>query len=176
MESPFPQTPNPNHFPFLDLTLLFHAFACFTTFLSRYRSPKSSDRGKNLGFDRPIEEEEDELRVHRKDVERLMGNLGIFCSKEGEELSESFGFDEISRVFEDEEPSLGELKDAFDVFDVNKDGFIDADELQRVMCVLGLREGSGIGNCKNMIERFDEDDDGRIGFKEFVKFMETSFC
>ncbi|KAE8659503.1 putative calcium-binding protein CML30 [Hibiscus syriacus] len=187
MESSFAESPNSNHFPFLDLTLLFHAFTCFNSFLSRncWFSPKSHhenggstslDRGRNLGFDYSIEEKEDGVRVDRKDVEKLMGNLGIFCSQESEELNESFGFNEVSRVFEEEEPSLDELKEAFDVFDVNKDGFIDAKELQRVLCVLGLKEGLGIGNCKKMIQRFDEDGDGRIGFKEFVKFMEISFC
>ncbi|KAL4332675.1 hypothetical protein GQ457_07G002900 [Hibiscus cannabinus] len=177
------ENPNSNHFPFLDLTLLFHGFTCYNTFksfFSRYYwfPPKShhENGGRNLGFDSSIEKKEDGMRVCRKDVEKLMGKLGIFCSQESEELKESFGFDEISRLFEEEEPSLDELKEAFDVFDVNKDGFMDADELQRVVCVLGLEKGLEIENCRKMIGRFDEDGDGKIGFKEFVKFMEISFC
>lgn len=105
-----------------------------------------------------------------------MGNLGIFCSQESEEqLNESYGCEEISRLFE-QEPSLEEVKQAFDVFDVNKDGFIDAEELQRVLCVLGLKQGLKLENCNSMINTFDEDGDGRIDFQEFVKFMENSFC
>ncbi|KAE8734508.1 putative calcium-binding protein CML30 [Hibiscus syriacus] len=95
-----------------------------------------------------------------------MGNLGIFCSKES---------DELCRLFEEEEPSLEELKEAFDVFDVNKDGFIDAQELQRVVCVLGLKEGLKIENCNKMINKFDVNSDGRIDFQEFVKLMEITF-
>ncbi|ESR56647.1 hypothetical protein CICLE_v10024475mg, partial [Citrus x clementina] len=82
---------------------------------------------------------------------------------------------ELSRLFEEKEPSLEEVKDAFDVFDENKDGFIDALELQRVLCILGMKEGFQLENCKKMIKTFDENGDGSIDFKEFVKFMESSF-
>lgn len=105
-----------------------------------------------------------------------MGNLGIFRNLESEELQEYYGSDELSRLFEEEEPSLEELKEAFDVFDVNRDGFIDALELQRVLCILGLKEGLKMDNCNKMIKNFDENRDGRIDFREFVKFMEHSFC
>ncbi|GMJ04132.1 CALMODULIN-LIKE 46 [Hibiscus trionum] len=182
MES-FGENPDSNHFSFLDLTLLFHGFTCYTTFISFFSrnhwiSSKSHHENgrKNLGFDCSIEKKEDNVRVCKKEVEKLMRNLGIFCSQESEELNESFGFDEVSRLFEEDEPSLGELKEAFDVFDVNKDGFIEAEELQRVLCVLGLKNGLEIENCRKMIDRFDEDGDGKIGFKEFVIFMEIGFC
>ena len=79
-------------------------------------------------------------------------------------------------MFEDQEPSLEEVKQAFDVFDENKDGFIDARELQRVLYILGLKEARELENCKKMIRNFDENQDGRIDFNEFVKIMENSFC
>ncbi|KAK8652498.1 hypothetical protein V6N13_126530 [Hibiscus sabdariffa] len=177
---------NSNQFPFLDMVLLFHGFSCYDTiksFFSRYgsSSPQSQtpsdwdlkDQKSGVSSKEGFSSGE---RLSRKDVETLMGNLGIVCSHESEEgLNEPFGSEEISRLFE-EEPSLEEVKEAFDVFDVNKDGFIDAKELQRVLCVLGLKQGLKLENCNKMIRSFDEDGDGRIDFQEFVKFMENSFC
>ncbi|KAF3457487.1 hypothetical protein FNV43_RR02145 [Rhamnella rubrinervis] len=116
----------------------------------------------------------DDGNLSREDVKIVMGKLGIFCSPESEELHEWFGSDELSRLYE-EEPSLEEVKEAFDMFDENRDGFIDEKELQRVFCILGLKQGSEIENCKNMIGSFDENRDGRIDFNEFVTLMETSF-
>lgn len=112
----------------------------------------------------------------RDEVKMVMGNLGLFCSSESEELKEKYSFGEVSEVFE-EEPSLEELKQAFDVFDENRDGFIDETELQRVLRVLGINGAAAEReNCQKMIQNFDENGDGRIDFKEFVKIMENSFC
>lgn len=119
---------------------------------------------------------DDDDRFRRDGVEMVMRNLGFFCSRDWEELPESFSFDEISSLFEESEPSLVEVKEAFDVFDENRDGFIDAKELQRVLCILGLKEGSELENCGKMIKNYDINGDGRIDFNEFVKFMETTFC
>lgn len=82
---------------------------------------------------------------------------------------------EVFDIFEEREPSLDEVREAFEVFDGNKDGFIDEEELQRVMGALGLKEGMEVKNCRRMIGAFDENGDGRIDFHEFVKFMEISF-
>ncbi|XP_006482610.2 probable calcium-binding protein CML46 [Citrus sinensis] len=121
------------------------------------------------------EKKHDDESLSRDQVETVMTNLTLFCSPEGEELPQKVGSRELSRLFEEKEPSLEEVKDAFDVFDENKDGFIDALELQRVLCILGMKEGFQLENCKKMIKTFDENGDGRIDFKEFVKFMESSF-
>ncbi|XP_050381795.1 probable calcium-binding protein CML46 [Argentina anserina] len=121
-------------------------------------------------------EKKDDGSIRREDVKMVMGNLGIFCSAEEEELPESFSSNELSGLFDENEPSVEEVKQAFDVFDENKDGFIDARELQRVLCILGLKEGSKLEDCQKMIQTFDENRDGRIEFFEFVKFMETNFC
>lgn len=112
----------------------------------------------------------------REDVEMVMGKLGICCSPEGEKLEERVGSDEICGLFEEKEPSLEEVKEAFDVFDENRDGFIDAGELQRVICILGLRQGLELEECKRMIGVFDENGDGRIDFNEFVKFLVKHEC
>jgi len=118
----------------------------------------------------------DERSICREDVEMVMENLGLFCSSESEELKEWMGSDEISQLFDEKEPSLEELKEAFNVFDHNRDGFVDASELQRVFYKLGLKEGLQLEKCRKIIRTFDENGDGRIDFNEFVKFMENSFC
>ncbi|KAK7374569.1 hypothetical protein VNO80_08000 [Phaseolus coccineus] len=114
--------------------------------------------------------------LERDEVEMVMAKLGFFCSPESEELQEKYGSKELSELFEEQEPSLEEVKQAFDVFDENKDGFIDAKELHRVLCVLGLKEAAKLENCHKMIRVFDTNQDGRIDFIEFVKIMENRFC
>ncbi|RZB69434.1 putative calcium-binding protein CML46 [Glycine soja] len=81
----------------------------------------------------------------------------------------------FQNCFEEQEPSLEEVKQDFDVFDENKDGFIDDEELQRVLCILGLKEAAKLENCHKMIRIFDTNQDGRIYFIEFVKIMENCF-
>ena len=83
---------------------------------------------------------------------------------------------ELEGMFE-EEVSLGEVKEAFDLFDENGDGFIDAEDLKKVLCGLGLiTVGSDIDECKRMLSGFDNDGDGRLDFEEFAKLVEQSFC
>ncbi|XP_043707329.1 probable calcium-binding protein CML46 [Telopea speciosissima] len=119
-------------------------------------------------------EQRDDGKLCRGEVEKMMENLGIFVSKDDEKLQERLGLEELSALFE-EEPSIEEVKEAFDVFDENKDGFIDASELQRVICSLGFGVGSEVEDCRRMIKTFDMNGDEKIDFGEFVKFMENSF-
>ncbi|KAK7394486.1 hypothetical protein VNO78_15015 [Psophocarpus tetragonolobus] len=114
--------------------------------------------------------------LERDEVKMVMAKLGLFCSSESKELLEKYGSKELSELFGEQEPSLEEVKQAFDVFDENKDGFVDAKELQRVLCILGLKEAAELENCKKMIRIFDTNQDGRIDFIEFVKIMENRFC
>ncbi|KAE8695777.1 hypothetical protein F3Y22_tig00110691pilonHSYRG00161 [Hibiscus syriacus] len=103
---------NSNQFPLLDMVLLFHGFSCYNTiksFFSRYWS-SSPQPQKISGFSSKEGFSSGE-RLCGKDVETLMGNLGIFCSHEREEeLNESLGCEDISRLLE-EEPSLEEVKE-----------------------------------------------------------------
>lgn len=117
--------------------------------------------------------EEEDGNIEVGDMEIVMGKLGLFYQPdEGQRL----GCDDIYSLFEQTKPSLEEIKSAFDVFDGNKDGFIDAEELQRVICELGFQEGLELENCKRMIGNFDENGDGRIEFEEFIKFIEIALC
>ncbi|CAN1133945.1 Probable calcium-binding protein CML46 [Linum perenne] len=125
-----------------------------------------------------VPETETELEgvISREDVGLVMEKLGFLSNPEGEQLRQTMGSDQILELFDEKEPSLEEVKEAFEVFDTNGDGFVDEFEMQRVMVGLGFKEGFGVESCREMIRVFDENGAGRIEFGEFVKLMENSFC
>ncbi|KAI4344170.1 hypothetical protein L6164_011430 [Bauhinia variegata] len=71
---------------------------------------------------------------------------------------------------EDEEENL---KEAFDVFDKDKDGLISVEELALVLNTLGLKEGRKIEDCIEMIRKVDMDGDGKVNFNEFKRMMKN---
>ncbi|XP_075659271.1 putative calcium-binding protein CML45 [Castanea sativa] len=116
---------------------------------------------------------EDE-KLSESDVKKVMDELGVAYNPDSDIIDqERIGAHELSQLFDGEQPSLEEVKEAFEVFDENKDGFIGATELQRVLRSLGLKEGSEVEECTKMIRAVDENGDGLIDFNEFVMFMEN---
>ncbi|CAH9067805.1 unnamed protein product [Cuscuta europaea] len=128
----------------------------------------------------------------REEMETVLERLGLFgLPGEREKLQERFCSKEFSEILgeeaAEEEEGDGfyvdddEVQAAFDVFDENRDGFIDEKELQRVLCALGMdaikemydQEGEGLEleNCRSMIKKFDENGDGRIDLNEFSKLI-----
>lgn len=93
---------------------------------------------------------------------------------EGESSSES---DSESGSESDVEGSMEEtLRSAFGVFDVDKDGLISAEELQRVLVAFG-DEGVSVEECRHMIQCVDQDGDEMVDFGEFQALMSsTSSC
>ncbi|KAG0590146.1 hypothetical protein M758_1G074100 [Ceratodon purpureus] len=65
------------------------------------------------------------------------------------------------------------LKAAFEVFDVDRNGFISAEELQRVMRSLG--EKTSLAECRHMINCVDQDGDNMVDFNEFQCLMSGTF-
>ncbi|KAH6758445.1 hypothetical protein C2S51_018680 [Perilla frutescens var. frutescens] len=104
-------------------------------------------------------------------------DVGIVMKQLGLPQQEPFSQDyiEIANIFDSAEPSLDEVREAFRMFDQNNDGFVDAEELKKVMNSLGL-VGLSEQECKRMIMVFDDDGDGRISFGEFVKLIEENVC
>ncbi|PKU62906.1 probable calcium-binding protein CML30 [Dendrobium catenatum] len=117
---------------------------------------------------------EQEIFKSREAAELVMRNMGLIG--EDEQLRDLMVSEEVSTMFEDKEPSFEEVKEAFAVFDENGDGFVEAGELQRVLCKLGFVREVGLDLCKEMIFLHDKDGDGRIDFGDFVKLMESCFC
>nr|XP_009380286.2 PREDICTED: probable calcium-binding protein CML18 [Musa acuminata subsp. malaccensis] len=62
-----------------------------------------------------------------------------------------------------------ELREAFDVYDLDRNGLISAEELHRVLRLLG--EKCSVKDCSRMIRSFDDDGDGSVNFEEFKKMM-----
>ena len=65
-----------------------------------------------------------------------------------------------------------ELRDAFDLYDLDKNGLISAAELHAVLKRLG--EKCSLGDCRRMIKNVDADGDGSVNFEEFKKMMARS--
>ncbi|KAI3451833.1 hypothetical protein Pfo_008498 [Paulownia fortunei] len=62
-----------------------------------------------------------------------------------------------------------ELKEAFDLYDKDKNGKISASELHSVLRSLG--EKCSLKDCRRMISSVDVDGDGCVNFEEFKKMM-----
>ncbi|KAK3213159.1 hypothetical protein Dsin_017865 [Dipteronia sinensis] len=86
---------------------------------------------------------------------------------DGDDMSVEGGGDQVGDGGEED------LKDAFDVFDKDKDGLISGEELGLVLSSLGLNEGKKIENCREMIRKVDMDGDGMVNFDEFKKMMKS---
>lgn len=62
-----------------------------------------------------------------------------------------------------------ELREAFEMYDMDKNGLISVKELHAVMRKLG--EKCSLSDCRRMIGNVDADGDGNVNFKEFKKMM-----
>lgn len=62
-----------------------------------------------------------------------------------------------------------EIRDAFDLYDLDKDGLISPTELHIVLNKLG--EKCSLSDCQRMISKVDADGDGKVNFEEFKKMM-----
>ncbi|XP_019433691.1 PREDICTED: probable calcium-binding protein CML45 [Lupinus angustifolius] len=111
------------------------------------------------------------VRLCKEEVILIIENLGVNVEEDGEGIEE-FGEQEIALALE-KEPTFAEVEEAFNVFDENKDGFIEAKELQRVLRLLGLEKD--LVQCQRMINVVDQNGDELIDHNEFVKLIEQSF-
>uniref|UniRef100_A0A7N0TVE0 EF-hand domain-containing protein n=1 Tax=Kalanchoe fedtschenkoi TaxID=63787 RepID=A0A7N0TVE0_KALFE len=64
-----------------------------------------------------------------------------------------------------------ELRDAFDFFDVNRDGRITAEELLDGFIMLGDNKCT-LRDCQKMIDEVDVNKDGYVCFQDFSRMME----
>ncbi|CAI9088963.1 OLC1v1023435C1 [Oldenlandia corymbosa var. corymbosa] len=72
-----------------------------------------------------------------------------------------------------EEERVKELKEAFKMYEMDEGcGFIHPKSLKRMLSRLG--ESRSLGDCRNMIARFDLNGDGVLCFDEFKIMMSSS--
>lgn len=78
---------------------------------------------------------------------------------------------ELSEILLDGEPNLLEIKRVFQVFDENKDGFIDMRASENPLWARSvLKEGSQLKECRRI-----GDGDELLDYDKFVAFMNQVF-
>ncbi|KAJ1387857.1 EF-Hand 1, calcium-binding site [Sesbania bispinosa] len=122
-------------------------------------------------------------RITKKELTDSLENLGIFIpDKELTQMIEKIDvngdgcvdmdeFGELYQSIMDERDEEEDMREAFNVFDQNRDGFITVDELRAVLSSLGLKQGRTVEECKRMIMKVDVDGDGMVNYKEFKQMM-----
>ncbi|KAJ6350561.1 hypothetical protein OIU78_006677 [Salix suchowensis] len=160
------------------LNILFYLQSLLNLFFVSVKTGSGPEKLKQQqGCVQHHDKEHDHERLNQADIKLVMNRLGLEFHEDGSGGDEGFGADELLCLFEEGEPgSLEEVKEVFDVFDENKDGFIDARELNRVMCRLGLKEGIRVEECSRMIRAVGEDRKEKIDFNDFFRFMERCSC
>lgn len=122
-------------------------------------------------------------RITKKELNDSLENMGIFIpdpeliqmiekidvNKDGCVDIDEFG--SLYQTIMDERDEEEDIKEAFNVFDQNGDGFITVDELKSVLASLGLKQGRTAEDCKSMIMKVDVDGDGMVNFNEFKQMM-----
>ena len=124
-------------------------------------------------IERRNKDQDDEKELTQEDIKTVMRNIGFNLDQEN---NMSIGNDSIARIFDDDEPSLQEVRQAFLVFDHNNNGYFDALDLQRVLKSLGLGEGVGMDECEQMIAKYDTNKDGRIDVQSLPRFWSLAFA
>ncbi|KAL4313382.1 hypothetical protein GQ457_01G012590 [Hibiscus cannabinus] len=72
---------------------------------------------------------------------------------------------------DDDDEGESDIAKAFEVFDLNGDGFISSEELESVLVRLGLWDERNGKDCRSMICYYDTNLDGMIDFEEFKNMM-----
>ncbi|KAK1412240.1 hypothetical protein QVD17_33326 [Tagetes erecta] len=78
--------------------------------------------------------------------------------------------DNSKPVFASAKEDDDDLRNAFMVFDSDKNGLISPKELQKVLMSLGC-SNCKLGQCRKMIKGVDKDGDGFVDFDEFKSMM-----
>ncbi|KAF5203072.1 Calmodulin-like protein [Thalictrum thalictroides] len=111
----------------------------------------------------------DKLGICIPDKELVQMIDKIDVNRDGCVDIEEFGA--LYQTIMDERDEEEDMKEAFNVFDQNGDGFITVEELRSVLASLGLKQGRTVEDCRKMIMKVDVDGDGMVNFKEFKQMM-----
>ncbi|KAL5990931.1 Calmodulin-like protein 3 [Asimina triloba] len=122
-------------------------------------------------------------RITKRELSDSLENLGIYIPDKdltamiekidvnGDGCVDITEFGALYQTIMDEKDEEEDMREAFNVFDQNGDGFITVEELRSVLASLGLKQGRTMEDCKKMITKVDVDGDGRVNFKEFKQMM-----
>ncbi|CAH1439420.1 unnamed protein product [Lactuca virosa] len=102
-------------------------------------------------------------------TEEKLKNMIKEVDRDGDGFINLQEFIELNTKDVDPTEVLENLKDAFSVFDIDKNGLITAEELRDVLVSLG--EECTIADSQKMIAGADRDGDGMINFDEFKVMM-----
>ncbi|KAM7268476.1 hypothetical protein ACFE04_010642 [Oxalis oulophora] len=99
------------------------------------------------------------------DLRRVMEDIDTDCDG-------SISFDEFTSLCRSSSSAASELKDAFDLYDQDKNGLISSNELHLVLNRIGM--SCSVEDCVKMIKSVDKDGDGNVDFDEFQKMMTSN--
>ncbi|KAL5983903.1 hypothetical protein ACLOJK_018001 [Asimina triloba] len=78
----------------------------------------------------------------------------------------------VNTMETDSSKCIEDLRNAFTVFDKDKNGLISAEELHSVLRAMG--EKTSLAECRSMIKGIDRNGDGAVSFDEFMQMMTRS--
>ncbi|CAL9061516.1 unnamed protein product, partial [Musa banksii] len=118
-------------------------------------------------------------RIEFSDLRQLLHKMNVAdADREAKQMMQAadfnndgfLDFDEFMKVTKD--VSMRELKDAFGMFDEDRDGRISAEEIKRMMQKLG--ESCTLEDCARMVKNVDKNGDGLVDMDEFVAMMTST--
>lgn len=124
-------------------------------------------------------------KITKKELSDSLENLGISISDpdmiqmiekidiNGDGCVDIDEFEELYKSIMDDKDEDEDMREAFNVFDQNGDGFITEEELSTVLASLGFKHGKALEECKRMIKKVDSDGDGMVNFMEFKQMMKA---
>lgn len=125
---------------------------------------------EKIGVQISLDELESLVGKSSLDLNEFLSFYGSISSKQNN-TSRSTSNEVVVVEEEEEENEESDLVKAFEVFDLNGDGFISCDELQKVLSRLGLWDENSGKDCRVMIHVYDTNLDGQLDFEEFKNMM-----
>ncbi|KAI4316174.1 hypothetical protein L6164_024180 [Bauhinia variegata] len=122
-------------------------------------------------------------RVKKENAKKVVQKLGLLYGSEEEQHSsfelpcqgcleeDDVPVEEVLDGLEDMSKRSELLREAFQIFDEDGDGYIDAMELKRVLDCLGLDKGWDMNAIEKMVKVVDLNFDGKVDFGEFELMM-----
>lgn len=126
---------------------------------------------EKIGVQISLDELESLVGKSSLDLNEFLSFYGSISSKQNNTSRSTSNEVVVEEEEEEEENEESDLVKAFEVFDLNGDGFISCDELQKVLSRLGLWDENSGKDCRVMIHVYDTNLDGQLDFEEFKNMM-----